>query len=598
MNAKRWLVLVGWMAWMGCVGWVLAETGAGPHISLTDKVYFSALTGKVAPDFAFTLPDGTATRLSEQKGRVVMLALFTTVDVQEPNEEYADRFLVDLGGYANRYKDNPDMVFLMAAREAEREDVQARMERLNLSFPIAYLPAPLFGMYDGHSSLLAINNDGIVQGKTYGGYAGFQSFLDEWTTAMLAGVSFVEHVKGRKPKPWEFTRTLEPFSLCGRPAPDFEWPLLEGGTLRLSDYKGKVVVLDFWSDYSTPCQNGFSVMQSLNHYYAGRDDVAVVGVCLAPDTYAENAKSVLAGCDTSYPNVIADETWARTAYKARHLQSVLIGKEGHVIGRSSRHAMNVEDWVNTINDVLAGKRLPGDRPYSEKELEYAAYYFPDEIDCTANSNGHFFRKRQETIPIEQKSGKRMWHNNESMGSFLESDSTVHARGKTLTIGREGDTGGFQTVELPDEMLETSFEENGATWEYLKTANGDWAIGIQMNGTVKTGSDMLSLDGWWLWGISVGHDAPHWVRYFEYFSAPATLDVIQLSDEDGLIMVNCLFETLFFDAEGHFIFKIFSPCLEEAAWFDVDENGVPVLYSTAEGRPISVYDIAFPPKKWE
>lgn len=33
----------------------------------------------------------------------------------------------------------------------------------------------------------------------------------------------------------------------GAPAPDFELPALDGKTCRLSDYKGKIVVLDWWS---------------------------------------------------------------------------------------------------------------------------------------------------------------------------------------------------------------------------------------------------------------------------------------------------------------------------------------------------------------
>ena len=49
----------------------------------------------------------------------------------------------------------------------------------------------------------------------------------------------------------------------GSRAPDFELPDLDGGTVRLSDLRGKVVFLNFWSTWCAPCREEMPAMEAL-----------------------------------------------------------------------------------------------------------------------------------------------------------------------------------------------------------------------------------------------------------------------------------------------------------------------------------------------
>ena len=57
------------------------------------------------------------------------------------------------------------------------------------------------------------------------------------------------------------------------PAPAFTVRDLDGKKVSLSDYKGKVVVLDFWATWCGPCQESFPGMQQLVTKY--KDDPEV-----------------------------------------------------------------------------------------------------------------------------------------------------------------------------------------------------------------------------------------------------------------------------------------------------------------------------------
>lgn len=62
-------------------------------------------------------------------------------------------------------------------------------------------------------------------------------------------------------------------------APDFELPDLNGNRVRLSDYAGQVVVLDFWATWCPPCQEEIPHFNELQKEY-GSQGFQIIGIAL------------------------------------------------------------------------------------------------------------------------------------------------------------------------------------------------------------------------------------------------------------------------------------------------------------------------------
>lgn len=68
----------------------------------------------------------------------------------------------------------------------------------------------------------------------------------------------------------------------GEPAPAFQLSSLDGTPHRLSDYEGRIVLLDFWASWCGPCLRLMDqVLKPMHAQYAGDDRFALIGIGLA-----------------------------------------------------------------------------------------------------------------------------------------------------------------------------------------------------------------------------------------------------------------------------------------------------------------------------
>ena len=64
----------------------------------------------------------------------------------------------------------------------------------------------------------------------------------------------------------------------GQPAPSFKLPDLDGREISLEGFKGKIVLLDFWATWCSPCRMTMPVVENLSREYS--DEMVVLAVNL------------------------------------------------------------------------------------------------------------------------------------------------------------------------------------------------------------------------------------------------------------------------------------------------------------------------------
>jgi len=130
----------------------------------------------------------------------------------------------------------------------------------------------------------------------------------------------------------ELRQRIEP----GRPAPEFTLAQRDGSSVSLSDFRGKVVVLDFWASWCRPCRASFPWVREFYEEYREKG-VEVIGVSID----ANKASWEKALDEEKLPWVqVIDET-VKGKYRIEDLYHVLavpmfvvVDKEGKIVVRA------------------------------------------------------------------------------------------------------------------------------------------------------------------------------------------------------------------------------------------------------------------------
>ncbi|HEU4965446.1 MAG TPA: TlpA disulfide reductase family protein [Bacilli bacterium] len=98
----------------------------------------------------------------------------------------------------------------------------------------------------------------------------------------------------------------------GYPAPDFTLTGFDGKTVKLSDLRGKPVVINFWASWCGPCRNEMPDLQAT--YEQFRDRVTFYGVNLTSQDTEEKARAFVKEMGLTFPMLLDAKGEASDAY--------------------------------------------------------------------------------------------------------------------------------------------------------------------------------------------------------------------------------------------------------------------------------------------
>lgn len=133
-------------------------------------------------------------------------------------------------------------------------------------------------------------------------------------------------------------------------AADFSLRDTKGNVVKLSDYKGKIVFLDFWASWCPPCRNSIPAIKDLHKKTADDPDIVILGINLGE--HQKTVEKFMKEQGMDYTVLYGDNDISKK-YKINGIPAFfIIDRNGNISKKYSGYGNGIEkDWAEQINTL-------------------------------------------------------------------------------------------------------------------------------------------------------------------------------------------------------------------------------------------------------
>jgi len=141
------------------------------------------------------------------------------------------------------------------------------------------------------------------------------------------------------------------FAASPEQAPGFELKKPDGTVVKLEQFKGSVVVIDFWAIWCAACKEAFPALNKIQNERAG-DSVRVIGINLDNKDPAKVA-AFIEKAKIAYTVVCDPQGTTTKSYQIKGVPSlVVVDKNGTIAGRFRGYTKSEEKKIQKLLDDL------------------------------------------------------------------------------------------------------------------------------------------------------------------------------------------------------------------------------------------------------